>query len=455
MSVDTLIQKYLSSRKNIEKLFMYELDCICKVVKEDFGKVLFKPGDKKTTRVNKIHQLLKQMPQLLQYSTSEEEITDIFQLKSLKQTYMDFILKSNYPKEYLAAPVAEITHLESVKEWEAKSGININLKIPGIDNGHIIFNYPEYSLKRKQLEMRTFDYTHILNNLCYHICSKGLDGIKTSAFISVSNVNHDVLPRAIVEDKMDRQNCTISQRFFSANVQEILQGNGHHAEAEFVELTRNWFQVCDERGMEVVQHLKYLNDMYLYLLSKHTFSTYPPPKNYIAGIPIKTYEALLHCISTRLSLFCISSTHSYNTRAISTLAVESFFSDLARYEFSGLGAPKAVDIPKLISHVVHLNMTKHDSMRGFEYTTSTRDNYPVYLLENEVRNSDNNFFASTPFNVKGSKKSKTKKHWFTLSKPKQVSKGGKGIRQYMKIDETKLSSEQRLGENVELDKCTI
>ena len=29
---------------------------------------------------------------------------------------MDFILKSNYPKEYLAAPVAEITHFESVKE---------------------------------------------------------------------------------------------------------------------------------------------------------------------------------------------------------------------------------------------------------------------------------------------------------------------------------------------------
>ena len=164
-SVDTLIQKYLSSRKNIEKLFMYELDAICKVVKEDFGKLLFKPGDKKATRVNKIHQQLKQMLQLLQYSTSDEEFTDIFQPKSLKQTYMDFILKSNYPKEYLAAPVAEITHFESVKEWESKSEIQITLDIPRIEHGHIIFNYPEYSMKRKQLEMRTFDYTHILNNL--------------------------------------------------------------------------------------------------------------------------------------------------------------------------------------------------------------------------------------------------------------------------------------------------
>ena len=252
-SVDTLIQKYLSSCKNIEKLFMYELDAICKVVREHFGKLLFKPGDKKATRVNKIHQQLKQMPQLLQYSTSDEEFTDIFQPKSLKQTYMDFILKLNYPKEYLAAPVAKITHFESVKEWESKSGIQINLEISEIENGHIIFNYPEYSIKWKQLEMRTFDYTHILNNLCYHICSKGLEGIKTTAFIDVSNVNHDVLPHAIVEDKMDRQNCTISQRFFSSDVQEILESNGDHAEAEFVELTRNWFQVCDERGMEVLQ----------------------------------------------------------------------------------------------------------------------------------------------------------------------------------------------------------
>ena len=252
-SVDTLIQKYLSSHKNIEKLFMYELDAICRVVREDFGKLLFKPGDKKATRVNKIHQQLKQMPQLLQYSTSDEEFTDIFQPKSLKQTYIYFILKSNYPKEYLAAPVAEITHFKSVKEWESKSGIQINLEILEIENGHITFNYPEYSIKWKQLEMRTFDYAHILNNLRYHICSKGLEGIKTTAFIDVSNVNHDVLPRAIVEDKMDRQNCTISQRFFSSDVQEILESKGDHAEAEFVELTRNWFQACDKRGMEVLQ----------------------------------------------------------------------------------------------------------------------------------------------------------------------------------------------------------
>ena len=37
----------------------------------------------------------------------------------------------------------------------------------------------------------------------------------------------------------------------------------------------------------------------------------------------------------------------------------------------------------------------------------------------------------------------------------RYQKGGKGIHQYIKIDETKLSSEQRLGEKVELEKCSI
>ena len=91
------------------------------------------------------------------------------------------------------------------------------------------------------------------------------------------------------------------------------------------------------------------------------------------------------------------------------LAVESFFSDLSKFEFRGLGAPKAVDIPKLISHVVYLNTTKHDPKRGFEFTTSTRDNYPVYLMEYPEDNSDTNEFKNHPFDKYRHIKKKTKK----------------------------------------------
>ena len=172
--------------------------------------------------------------------------------------------------------------------------------------------------------------------------------------------------------------------------------------------------------------------MYCYLIGKCNICDYPPPTTHVEGIPIRTFEALLHTISTRFSLYAISSKNSYNTRAISTLVVESFFSDLSCFEFSGLGAPKAVDIPKLISHVVHINTTKHDPNRGFQLMTSTRDNYPVYLMEQQSSDDKNSLFQMNLFDMNYPKKKKNKR-WFTLSKPKHVTKGGKGVQQFIKL----------------------
>ena len=52
-------------------------------------------------------------------------------------------------------------------------------------------------------------------------------------------------------------------------------------------------------------------------------------------------------------------------------------------------------------------------------------------------------------------KPKRKARWFHLAKPQQVTKGGKGIRQYYRIDETKLTSEQRIGSEINIDNCNI
>ena len=203
-----------------------------------------------------------------------------------------------------------------------------------------------------------------------------------------------------MELKLDRQNCLLSQRFFSEDVQKILTRCNYVSEAKFVLLVRNWYKACDERGMAVNDRLTHLYNMYEYLSSLMYLNHYPPVKTHICGIPIRTYEALMQSISTRFSLFHLSSTHSYNARAISTLAVESFFLDLNRFEFSGLGAPKSVDIPKLITHIVHVNTTKHDVKRGFKFTTSTRDNYPCYLLSSNVAFAGQVHFQTHPFDIK-------------------------------------------------------
>ena len=191
--------------------------------------------------------------------------------------------------------------------------------------------------------------------------------------------------------------------------QKILTRCNYVSEANFVQLVRNWYKACDERGMPVNDRLKNLYQMYKYLSSLMYLNHYPPMKTHICGIPIRTYEALMQYISTRFTLFHLSSTHSYNAGAISTLAVESFFSDLNRFEFSSLGAPRSVDIPKLITHIVHVNTMKHDPKHGFKFTTSTRDNYPCYLLSSNVSFAGQMDFQMHPFDIKKTRTSRKKK----------------------------------------------
>ena len=130
--------------------------------------------------------------------------------------------------------------------------------------------------------------------------------------------------------------------------------------------------------------------------------------------------------------------------------MKASFSDLNRYEFSGLGSPKSVDIPKLLSHIVHVNTTKHNPNRGFEFVTSTRDNYPCYLMEMEGNEDDGEVFASCAFDVIDHKRNKIPSKFFSLSKPKCITRGKRGIRELFRIDESRLTSEQRLGKKVDI-----
>ena len=64
--------------------------------------------------MKKLMDQLKQMPQLLNYSTSDEDSVEYTQLKSLFVIYEAYIMHSRYPKEYLAALHCKINHYENV-----------------------------------------------------------------------------------------------------------------------------------------------------------------------------------------------------------------------------------------------------------------------------------------------------------------------------------------------------
>ena len=450
LTTNGFLTNFLSSSAAISKLFLYEMDVINEEIHRSYGKYLFNPKDKKAVRVDKIANQLRRIPNLfreLEVDTLEQN-SDVVKLKVLCEEY---ILSRLYPKEYIAAPVCEIKHHEEVRIWESLSPVQLQICHGNVSQ--IAFNYPEYNSENKRIEMRTFDYTHILNNLRFHICNRGFDDIQTEAFLKISEENNDILPRAIVEDKLDRQNASISKRFFSEEVENALTKNNNNSEAFFVRMTRKWFEACDKRGVPAEQRLRDLNMMYRYMLTWYRLSDYPPETTHIRGMPIKTFEAILHTISTRFILYGLCDDKSFNNRAISTLAVESFFSDLNRYEFSGLGAPKSVDIPKLLSHIVHVNTTKHDPSRGFEFITSTRGNYPCYLME--VPESIRKQSMNHPFDFPSKRKKKEKLSKLTLSKPKCITRGTRGIRELFRIDESRLTDEQRLGKKVDITKLNF
>ena len=56
---------------------------------------------------------------------------------------------------------------------------------------------------------------------------------------------------SIIIDQLDRQSTRISKRFFSKEVEAELNKNGDRKEANFVHLVRDWYEACDERGIDI------------------------------------------------------------------------------------------------------------------------------------------------------------------------------------------------------------
>ena len=117
-----------------------------------------------------------------------------------------------------------------------------------------------------------------------------------------------------------------------------------------------------------------------------------------------------------------------NQRSISTLSIDSFFSELTNMEFSGLGCPKAVDIPRLISHVTELNNIRHELDRAA---------YPYHTLE---RTQDPNLNV---FDIPRCRKKC--KEQSLLALPKAITRGTLPIREHHRKNESKVLMHKRAG----------
>ena len=256
-------------------------------------------------------------------------------MKTLVQLSKGIILNSLYPTVCLQVLYANALHKVAKSKWiqEAKIPLIVTiprnlLQKPPVD--FQIFCFPEYSEKREQLEPRILDYSHILMNMQMHLCKTGYNFCKGEHFVKLCQERPDILSQAILIPKLDPMNIFTTVRFFSKSVEQYMTNKGYTNTAYFIKLVRNWNRACDKRGMTADEGVEHMLNFFCYLTEGINFDTFPSvsTQRYIHGMQIQTFEAILHNISTCVSLYALVFGENYNTRSVSTLVIESCNSDI-------------------------------------------------------------------------------------------------------------------------------
>ena len=134
---------------------------------------------------------------------------------------------------------------------------------------------------------------------------------------------------------------------------------GYTETADFIQLVRNWFRACNERGIKADERVEYWYNTHEFLTRGVNFKQFPSPlcSCYVKGIPVQTFEALLQICSTCIYLYALAVDKTYNSRGISTLQLESYFSNVKRMDKDGY--PKGPMIHKLKGKSATVNAYKH------------------------------------------------------------------------------------------------
>ena len=316
-----LFKYYLADAEAIASSFIHaELNCINRVFKETTGQYLFKTNVNKNTKVNKICAKFGDMSEVHQ-----QQSTSYRNLKSLHNMALKIVSSGDVPKPVIAVSIARIKYTLDYPTWITKFTTPSEIFINHRNETFKCFSFPEYSEKRNQIEARTLDPTHLMTNLRAHACRKGFQFFNNESFIRVSDVNKNLLSKAMIKHVLDQQNAEIAKCIFSKEVESIMLKNGNTNEAKFIKLVWDWYEACDERGIHPNKRVNRWINMHNFLLTNVDFCDFPPPGTHIKGIPIVTYEGILQGITTRILLYNLSHKKTFNNRLISTLGIESFF----------------------------------------------------------------------------------------------------------------------------------
>ena len=135
------------------------------------------------------------------------------------------ILESpSYYKAALNVSYSKIVWPAYLKEWK--------------DNSHIIhgmsgfpdtwYSVPEFNLKRKRLENKVWDGTHLMTNMRRVVCTKGTDFLSKNAWLAASQYRTVKLKYVMVTDLPDKQDIGFAITTFSEEVEDAMIKENYH-----------------------------------------------------------------------------------------------------------------------------------------------------------------------------------------------------------------------------------
>lgn len=281
----------------------------------------------------------------------------------LKKLAYDLVKK--FPKEVLNALVCEDKWEKRVSTWQKDSPSNFLV----LDQNHnkceqdiIWFPQPHVDENGK-IRFHFTDCSHILTCLRTKICTSGINGLQRQAWVDAAKSDATSLNIGIVVECIDKQSVPFAKCVFGEDVEQFMISRGYHNEATFTRLIGRWYEAEDEPGISSKDRTLRRLDLRTYLLDKINFGRFPPKTQYIGGIPVVTFEALLVHLERKLQIYEHLPGNGYNTRALGTQEVEQFFSSIRDFDPSGLGTPKPDDIPVMMAKAAFLDNIRFDPNR--------------------------------------------------------------------------------------------
>ena len=362
-------------------------------------------------------------------------------------------LKSTeFPKEILATALCSIKFRDLLANWEEDTPVPLLQEYsPG--QFYELYYKPEWCESTQIPIYRFIDPTHIITNLRVLCTQRGIEGIcSKDSWLRVSEKYPKLLSAGLIVQCLDKQNSGHAKRVFSYDVEKAMIGIGHTRSAKWVRLLREFYEGCDSRGVDTPLRIGAFIRMYNFLKSLRNWNKFPAPGMYIHGIPYITYEGLMINCSSRIAAYFVFVNNTFNHRAISSLACETFFSHLNKS--CPLGVPSAVQIPKIMADLVYKNTQKLNPERGFHYITTSKNVYPLHLadfnLEAEnilLKATRFSFFKRHPFDCEVNnprKKNEKKRNAITSDKRPRV--GVESLRsKFYRTNEDELLTTLRLG----------